>query len=57
MAKAAKPKAKPKKATPKLTDSAQSERFITTARELGIEKTDDKFSQALEKVLRLRPAR
>jgi len=47
MAKIKKPKAKPK---PKFTDKAQSERFIETARKLGIEETGEAFDRAFEKV-------
>lgn len=38
MVKTEKPKVKPK---PKFTDKAQSEQFIETARELGIENTEN----------------
>jgi hypothetical protein len=52
MAKAHKPKAttasaKPK---PKFTDKAESERFIETARKLGIESTDD-FDRAFKSII------
>ncbi len=54
MAKAEKPKAKPK---PRYTDKAQSERFIETARERGIEETGEAFERAFKKIVppRLRP--
>ena len=42
-------KRKPK-AKPKFTDKEQSERFITTARELGVEETGDGFTEAFTKV-------
>lgn len=54
MGRPAKPRAKPKPKKPKLSDKAQSERFIEAARELGIEKTGDLFERAFEKVTRHR---
>ena len=50
MAKAAKPKvkARPK---PKFTDKAQSERFIETARKLGVEETGEAFEDAFRKIV------
>jgi len=51
MAKAEKPKAKPK---PKFTDKEQSERFIETARKLGAEETGEAFDKAVDKILRKR---
>jgi hypothetical protein len=47
MAKATKPKAK----KPKYTDKAESERFIETARKLGIEETGETFERAFEKIV------
>jgi hypothetical protein len=47
MAKAEKPKAKPKS---KYTDKAQSERFIETARKLGVEETGEAFDRAFKKI-------
>jgi hypothetical protein len=44
---AAKPKKAPK---PKLTDKAQSERFIEAARKLGIEQTDETFGAVVKRV-------
>lgn len=53
---AQRPKAKPKRKGQKNTDKEQSERFIKTARNLGIQDNSGKeFSQALEKVLLRRP--
>jgi len=50
MAKAGAPKkAKPK---PKLTDKEQSERFIETARKLGVDESGDKFERTLDKIIR-----
>jgi hypothetical protein len=46
-----KEKAKPK---PKLTDKEQSERFIETARELGVDESGEKFKHALERIVPLR---
>jgi len=52
MAKAAGEKPKPKaKLKPKFTDKAQSERFIATARELGIEETGAKFDSAFQRIV------
>lgn len=50
MAKAAGPpkKAKPK---PKLTDKEQSERFIETARSLGVDESGKEFERALKKIV------
>lgn len=44
MAKAGTPKKK--KAKPKLTDKKQSERFIQTARELGVDESGEAFEKA-----------
>lgn len=50
MAKAGVPKKeKPK---PKLTDKEQSERFIETARELGVDESGEDFQRAFEKIVR-----
>jgi hypothetical protein len=48
MVKTEKPKPKPK---PKFTDKAQSERFIETARQLGIEETGETFEKAFTKIV------
>ena len=54
MAKAGVPKkAKPK---PKLTDKEQSERFIETARELGVE-SGKTFEKSFNKIVRHKVAR
>lgn len=53
MAKAPKPKAKAR-AKSKFTDKAESERFIETARKLGIEETGEAFDKAADKILRKR---
>jgi hypothetical protein len=37
---------------PKTTDRAQSDRFIEAARQLGIESVDDRFSKAVDAVIR-----
>ncbi len=51
MAKATKPKSKARaKTKPKFTDKAQSERFIETARELGVESTDN-FDRVFKDVI------
>ena len=50
MAKADAPKkAKPK---PKLTDKEQSQRFIETARELGVDESGEPFERAFAKVVK-----
>jgi hypothetical protein len=49
MAKAETPKTKPK-AKPKFTDKAQSERFIETARKLGVEETGEEFERTFKKI-------
>jgi hypothetical protein len=54
MVKAEKPKAKPK---PKFTDKAQSERFIETARKLGVEETGEAFERAFEKIVPVKSKR
>jgi hypothetical protein len=52
MAKAEKPKAKPK---PKFTDKAQSERFIETARKLGVEETGT-FEKVFSRIIKPKPS-
>lgn len=49
MAKAGTPKKK--KAKPKLTDKEQSERFIETARELGVDETGTRFERAFTTIV------
>jgi hypothetical protein len=49
MAKASAPKKK--KPRPKLTDKEQSERFIQTARQLGVDEAGKDFEKATEKLL------
>lgn len=50
MAKAGAPKkAKPK---PKLSDEEQSERFVETARQLGVDESGDAFEAAFNSVAR-----
>lgn len=39
---------KRQKPKPKLTDKEQSERFIETARELGVDESGKKFERALD---------
>jgi hypothetical protein len=49
MAKAGTPKrAKPK---PKLTDKEQSERFLETAREIGVDESGEKFERTVRKII------
>lgn len=50
-ARSAKKKAVPKKKTP---DEKQFERFITTARELGVDETGEMFDQAFEALVKRR---
>ena len=49
MAKTEKPKVKSKTKS-KFTDKAQSERFIETARQFGIEETGDAFERAFKRI-------
>ena len=49
MAKAGAPKKK--KAKPKLTDKEQSERFIKTARGLGVDESGKSFEGAFKKIM------
>ena len=42
-------KAKPK---PKLTDKEQSERFIKTARELGVDENPQKFEKTFQAIIK-----
>jgi hypothetical protein len=53
MAKAGTPKKK--RAKPKLTDKKQSERFIETARELGVDESGEIFNEAVAKILGKKP--
>jgi hypothetical protein len=55
MAKAGAPKsAKPRpKAKPKLTDKKQSERFIETARELGVDESGESFEKKFKEIVKL----
>ena len=46
---AEKPKAKPKRQ--KMTDKEQSERFIQTARELGVDETGETFEREFSKII------
>jgi hypothetical protein len=48
MARPEKPKAKPK---PKPTDKAQFERFVETARKLGVEEVGQPFEDAFKKIV------
>jgi hypothetical protein len=45
---------KKKKAKPKMTDKKQSERFIETARKLGVDETGEAFEKAFEKIKTVR---
>ncbi len=56
MAQLAKSKATPKQKKPKLTDKAQSERFIEAARNLGIEETGETFERAIKTILSVKAA-
>lgn len=49
---AQRPKAKPKSKGPKSTDKKQSERFIETARALGVDESGKEFELGLQKILR-----
>jgi hypothetical protein len=54
MAREPRPKTKPK---PKIDDKAQFERFVETARKLGVEEVGLAFNEALDKVAPARSAR
>jgi hypothetical protein len=53
MAKAGTPKKK--KAKPKPTDKEQSERFIETARKLGVDETGKQFNKAFSRITKVGP--
>jgi hypothetical protein len=55
MAKAGAPKKK--KAKPKLSDKEQSERFIETARKLGVDESGREFESTIEKIARQKSAK
>jgi hypothetical protein len=48
---------KPKARGPKSKEKEQSERFIETARELGVDETGKEFERALGSVLKKRKAK
>lgn len=52
---AAPPKGKKAKPKPKLSDKEQSERFMETARELGVDESGRAFEKAFEKVIKVKP--
>ena len=45
---------KKKKAKPKLTDKEQSERFIETARELGVDEGGREFERAFKQIVKIK---
>jgi len=47
---AQRPKAKSKRKSRKGTDKEQSERFIETARKLGVDESGEKFETAIRKI-------
>jgi hypothetical protein len=47
---AQRPKAKPKRKSRKGTDKEQSERFIETARKLGVDESGKEFEEAFKKI-------
>ena len=51
------PKAKPKRKSPRNTDKEQSERFIETARKLGVDESGDSFENAIKRVVPRREPR
>jgi len=55
MAKAARPKTR-QTSKPKLSDKEQSERFIETARKLGVDETGEKFEKAFTAIARAKAA-
>ena len=46
---------KKQKAKPKLTDKEQSERFIKTARELGVDESGKAFDKIVDAVIKPAP--
>jgi hypothetical protein len=50
MAQKAGERPKKKRAKPKLTDKEQSERFIKTARKLGVDESGEEFERAVETI-------
>ena len=54
---AQRPKAKPKRKDQKSTDKEQSERFIETARMLGVNENGKEFEKAIKRVLPRREPR
>jgi hypothetical protein len=50
--KAGAPKKKKAKATPKLSDKEQSERFKQTARELGVDESGRVFEDAFQRIIK-----
>lgn len=49
---AAPPKGKKAKPKTKLSDKEQSERFIETARELGVDESGEAFDKAFDRVVK-----
>jgi hypothetical protein len=47
---------KPKARSPKSKDKEQSERFIKTARELGVDESGKEFERALDRVVPRKPS-
>jgi hypothetical protein len=47
----------PKKATPRLDDADQSERFIKTARELSVDESGESFLRAFKEIVSDRKAK
>jgi hypothetical protein len=50
-------RAKKAKPNPRLTDKEQSERFIETARELGVDESGEKFRADFAKIVKADPQR
>jgi hypothetical protein len=48
---AQRPKAKPKRKSPRNTDKEQSERFIETARKLEADESGKRFERAFKRIL------
>lgn len=42
---------KPKAVRPEAEDEAQAERFIETARDIGVDETGEEFDRAIEKIV------
>ncbi|MBR0833771.1 hypothetical protein JQ612_11255 [Bradyrhizobium manausense] len=49
---AAPPKGKKAKPKPKISDKEQSERFMETARELGVDESGEEFRRLIDQIIK-----